>query len=291
MAKKELEVRKSWNVPSREKEATLPYLNKMYVEIEWIENALATLPNSKKILEDYIASNAPTEEAMNEEIENTVENGSIPKSTNVYPKGSFLYDAKKDRFFDTVSEDMVKRIDPTAHAELKDNVRFYYDYQIRGAFKDSCGLLAKAKETGDDGKKTASTESSALKAYKKVIDGGIFVFPRRIGINIPDTYIADDRKTICNTFDSNGNLTVFSRPMRVNTPTGERPAIASSELIPAGSRIKFTIGYTSPDYKSVIYEWLDYLCIHGISGWRNSGMGICRWREIKSDYTPYDDED
>ena len=35
-----------------------------------------------------------------------------------------------------------------------------YDYQIKGFFKDACGMLARVK----------SKKSSALKAYKKIID-------------------------------------------------------------------------------------------------------------------------
>ena len=59
---------------------------------------------------------------------------------------------------------------------------YFLNHQIRGSFKDSCGLLSKA-EYG---------LSAKLTAYKKVIDGGIMVFPRRIAIEIPEEYYNED---------------------------------------------------------------------------------------------------
>lgn len=256
----------------------------MHVEIEWLEKALATLPNNKELLAEYIASKAPDAASKEEEIEAIGEDAVMSKSINVYPKGQFSYDPEHDRFYDCFD----KKVETPEGLEVVDNIPYYYNYQIRGFFKDSCGLLSRANTAGEqDGEKIAESESSKLKAYKKVIDGGIFVFPRRVAIELPDQYLDDDGITMIDTHDENGNLRVIQRPMRTSGPTGDRTAIAASEMIPAGSRMKFTIGFTSLKFKPAIIEWLNYACVHGISGWRNSGMGICRWREIKSDYTPF----
>ena len=274
----------------------------MHVEIEWLEKALGTSPNNQDILAQYIASKAPDALSKEEEIAAIGEQEVIDQQTLIYPKGKFLKDNATGRYIDIMDQNIVvsaedaegkvewshKGLDEENDGVYEDNVPYYYNYQIRGFFKDSCGLLMRAEETDETGKKFGATESAKLKAYKKVIDGGIFVFPRRIAIEIPEFSLADDGFTMVPSYDENGRLPVLSRPLRTSGPTGERTAIASSEVIPAGSRIRFTIGMTSLKFKPAVIEWLNYAVVHGISGWRNSGLGICRWREIQADYTPFE---
>ena len=257
----------------------------MHVEVKWIEKALATLPNNKELLASYIAKNAPDAPTMAEEIEAIGEEEVMDRTVNIYPKGDFYYDPEKGKYYDPFD----KRTSPEEYENFDkvEKVPFYYNYQIRGFFKDSCGLLSRAEERDENGKKVGSTESGKLTAFKKVIDGCIFVFPRRIAIEIPETYLDDDGVTVLNSRDENGDLKILQRPLRISGPTGERVAIAASEMIPTGSSMKFTIGMTSLKFKPAIIEWLNYACVHGISGWRNSGMGVCVWREIKADYTPF----
>ena len=257
----------------------------MHVEIMWTEKALGTSPNNKELLTDYIASQAPDAKSMQEEIDAFGEEEVLNKQLNVYPKGEFSYDPEVRRYYDVLD----RRVDPKEYENLDkvQDVPYYYNYQIRGFFKDSCGLMQKAEAKDEEGKKTKTTESGKLTSYKKVIDGGIFVFPRRIAIDIPEYYLDDDGITMIPSRDENGKLRVVQRSLRTSGPSGERVAIAASEMIPAGSTMKFTIGMTSPKFKPAIIEWLNYACVHGISGWRNSGLGTCVWREIKSDYTPY----
>ena len=54
-----------------------------------------------------------------------------------------------------------------------------YDYQVKGFFKDACGMLGRIGGKTETGKKRAVNESGKLTAYKKIIDGLIFVSPRR----------------------------------------------------------------------------------------------------------------
>lgn len=276
---------------------------KMHIEIEWLEKALGTLPNNKDLLAEYIASKAPDAKSLEEEIEAVGCSEVMDKQLNVYPKGKFFMDKETGRYIDildpkieTVSDEesntyywkTIDKPDEQNEGEFVDNIPFYYNYQIRGFFKDSCGLLSKADEVDENGKKIGTTESAKIKAYKKVIDGGIFVFPRRIAIEIPEFYLEDDGFTMIPSKDEDGKLRILSRSLRISSPTGERVAIASSEFIPAGSKMRFTIGMTSLKFKPAVVEWLNYAVVHGISGWRNSGLGICRWREIKEDYTPFE---
>lgn len=120
-----------------------------------------------------------------------------------------------------------------------------WDYQIKGFFKDACAAL----------KKVPDSECGKIKAYKKEIDGLIFVEPRKIPI----------------TFD--GPITICQRPLRAQTAQGERVALASSESIPAGATIEFEIKLLLPGHEKAVMEMLDYGKLRGFGQWRNSGKG------------------
>ena len=122
---------------------------------------------------------------------------------------------------------------------------FLYDYQVKGFFKDACSCLARVP----------GTKSQALKAYRKVIDGTIFVFPRKILIQ------------------ASGEVGDCQRPLRASGPQGERVALAHSETAPAGSQIEFIIELLDESKWPVVKEWLDYGRLRGIGQWRNSGKG------------------
>lgn len=128
-----------------------------------------------------------------------------------------------------------------------------WDYQWKGFFKDTCSAL----------RKVTGTESSKIKAFKKEIDGLIFVEPRAIPI----------------VFD--GEMGVCQRPLRGQTPQGERIALASSESIPAGATMEFTITCMLDNQEAAVREWLDYGKWRGIGQWRNSGKGRFTWEEVK----------
>jgi hypothetical protein len=128
----------------------------------------------------------------------------------------------------------------------KDNGNpFLYDYQIKGFFKDACSCLMRVPDT----------KSSKLKAYKKVIDGTIFVFPRKIPIQL------------------NGKLGDCQRPLRASGPQGERVALAHSETVPVGSKIEFVIDLLDDSKWPTVEEWLEYGKLRGLGQWRNSGKG------------------
>ena len=277
-----------WNTPGE----GIP-MEKRTFEIMFTAFSLATNPNNKQIYSDYIASRAPEGVDIEDEIAALGEDEYKGKQLCIFKKGNFYYDEAADRYIDVQSNDTnLTEEEITARGlKLVTNVPFVNDYQWRGMFKDSCGLLNRAESVDETGKKTATTESSKLKAYKKVIDGGIFVYPRRIAIQVPECYIDEDNCTVLDTYDEDGKLTVIERPLRISGPTGERSAIASSEMVPVGSTMKFTVGVTNPKFWAVIEEWLNYGAVHGFSGWRNSGAGTFVWRMLKDDYTPYTEEE
>lgn len=127
-----------------------------------------------------------------------------------------------------------------------------WDYQMKGFFKDAAGMLRRVN----------GTKSKEMKAYKKIIDGLIFVKPRMIKIHCA------------------GPMGTCQRPLRAQTLQGERIALASSETVPAGSTIELKILCHCDNDIEAVKEWLNYGEMRGLGQWRNSGMGTFTWEEI-----------
>ena len=109
----------------------------------------------------------------------------------------------------------------------------------------------------------AVNESGKLTAYKKVIDGLIFVEPSRIRLDTP------------------GEITICQRSLRAQTAQGERTELSSSEECPAGTTCEMTILCLDDAHEKAVREWLDYGALRGIGQWRNSSKGRFKWEEVK----------
>jgi hypothetical protein len=126
-----------------------------------------------------------------------------------------------------------------------------YDYVLKGFAKDACGMLARVP----------GTSSSKLRAFRKIIDGLMFIEPRQIPIHL------------------SGPMSFLERPLRAQTAQGERVALARSEVAPAGSSISCTIillGNTISE--DTLREWLDYGSLRGLGSWRNASYGRFRYQ-------------
>lgn len=123
-----------------------------------------------------------------------------------------------------------------------------YDYVIKGVFKDAAGML----------RRVPGTRSAKLTAYKKVIDGLVFVSPRQI----PVTFSQGQTE-----------VGILERPLRAQTPQGERVALARSEMIDAGASMEFTLNLLDPSLEPLVREWLEYGELRGLGQWRNGGWG------------------
>jgi hypothetical protein len=128
-----------------------------------------------------------------------------------------------------------------------------WDYQWKGFFKDACGAL----------RKVTKSESAKIKAYKKEIDGLIFVGPRAIPIR------------------HEGEITLCQRPLRGQTAQGERIALATSEAIGPGAVMEFEITLLCDSHEKAVREWMDYGRLRGFGQWRNSGKGRFTWELLE----------
>ena len=90
----------------------------------------------------------------------------------------------------------------TVFSRNEDGRPILWDYQIKGFCQDACGVLRKVK----------GTKSSKIKAYKKEIDGLIFVQERQILVQTAEELSCQ-------------------RPLRANTPQGGERALQTARRL------------------------------------------------------------
>ena len=183
------------------------------IRITTTEEMLGTASADPELHTTYIASKAPDAPSLEEEVAAVGVDEVAEKATTVFPRVN--------------------------------GQPIMWDYQMKGFFKDACGVL----------RKVTGNESSKIKAFKKEIDGLIFVSPRAIPIKFT------------------GDVGTCQRPLRASTPQGERIAIASSESIPAGAVLEFEVLCMMDSHEKLIKEWMEYGKLRGLGQWRNSGKG------------------
>lgn len=267
-----------WSIPSNKLMNNIISSSRTFFG-KFLEDSLGTSPNNKEIYSTYIASRSPNATTIEEEIAAIGEDGYMDKSMTVFPKGKFF----RNRETGLMRE--VERDPLTGEEEATpDNCDivispFSFDYQWRGAIKEAWAMLQRAK-TNDEVQKALK----GLKAYKKIVDGQILISQRKVPFILPETYLDDDGITMHHTLNENGMLPVCQRPLRTSGPTGERTALACSEVVPKGSMFMITISVTDDSLWDGIDAALEYLYYHGFSQWRNSGKGSLILIEAPEDY-------
>ena len=200
----------------------------MKVRLTFIEESLGSTPAKENLLRDYIASKSSDPVKIEEEI-----------------AAHGVQAVEDDRM--------------TVFPRMADGRPIFWDYQIKGFFKDSWQMLAKAGKAGYEGGQACA----GIKAYKKTIDGLIFVFPRQIPVDLHGM-----------------KMDTCERPLRASTPMGERTSIAKSESVPDGSTLEFEITCLDPHLEECVIECLNYGKLRGLSQWRNSGKGRFTWERL-----------
>ena len=174
--------------------------------------------------------------------------GTIPLNQDMYAewvqsKATDPLAAADER--ETVTCDELIEKGTTGFHRLDDGTPMLYDYVIKGFFKDAASMLRYDTQSG----------SAKLTAYRKKIDGLIFVEPRRIPIEVV------------------GEIGILERPLRAQTAQGERVALARSEMIAPGSSIEFSVLCLSVIKEPLLREWFEYGALRGLGQWRNANYG------------------
>lgn len=193
---------------------------KYRITLTLTEDLLGTVPKSKEIYADYIASRAEdvAPDVLDDELE------TVPDADDLEERGWTGF-----------------HVHPDGGPAL-------YDYVIRGFFKEACYTL----------RQVADTASKSLTAYKKKIDGMVFVEPRLIPFVLPD----------------GAGMGVLERPLRAQTAKGERVALARSDTCPPGTTLTFTLEILGNQItRAHIEEWLWYGSRKGLGQWRSGSYG------------------
>lgn len=197
-------------------------MKELKIKIELTEEMLGMSPTDPEIYDTFIASNAPDAPTREQEIE-------------------------------ALGVEEVQRKGMTIFPKMDDGAPFLWDYQIKGFFKDTVGML----------RRVPGTACAKVKAYKKEIDGLLFVKERKVPIELSD------------------EMGTCQRPLRSDGPNGSIVALANSETVPVGSTITCTILLMRDDIEAWVRECLDYGVLRGLGQWRNSGKGRFVWCEVE----------
>ncbi len=199
------------------------------VKLTFTEPLLGTLAANEEVMSEFIAAKHPdgseSEEAQNEVAALPDVEEEIKKQSTVFPRN-------------------------------KEGQIFRYDYQMKGFFKEVCGMLRRVPGSAE------SAEKSPVRAYKKVIDGLVFVYPRECVIDLA------------------GDIDWNERPLRASTAQGERICLARSEMAPAGSTMVLTIKVLNDKLMNFVDAWLDHGADFGLGQWRGGGMGRFTWEDV-----------
>lgn len=141
------------------------------------------------------------------------------------------------------------------HRSYDGKTPIMWNYEWKGFFKDSIKSLRRDPDSA----------SAKVKAYKSIIDGCVFVEPRKIPLILPE----------------GGTVGVCERPLRAQTMQGERVALAKSETVPVGTTMEIKILLLTKEMEKVIDECMTYGMLHGIGQWRNSGKGTFTFEKVE----------
>lgn len=267
-------------------------------KIYFFEGVLATRPNDDEIFQNFIASNAPDAATRQEEIEETSVDDVFEKGTTVFPrtkKGEpMFWDYQWKGFMKEKCSFIRKNDEELSLDDLMDLMDIpkellWHAPETKKKTKKTVETEAVAEEVTEEApkkkggrkKKTDDTSNgkpscASIKAYRKEIDGNLFIFPRKIVIN------------------TNDPITLNQRPLRAFSPNqGERVALSSSEEIHGGATCDIKVAVMIDDWVDSVRRLLDYGIVHGTGQWRNSGAGRFLWQELDADgnqiggnYTP-----
>ena len=106
-------------------------MKRMHVKLTFIEPVLGTWPSNQNIAREFIASKSPDAASIEDEVAAIGADAVADKGMTVFPRND-------------------------------DGQPVLYDYQIKGFFKDACGMLSRVGGKTETGKKRAANESGKM---------------------------------------------------------------------------------------------------------------------------------
>lgn len=111
----------------------------------------------------------------------------------------------------------------------------------------------------------AGTVASGMKAYIQEVNRRVKITPRFMDLHLPEGEAID----------------IIQRPLRASGPSGERTALAISEVVPEGTTCEFMVRTETKEGMKLVIESLNEGAIHGTGQWRNAGNGTFTWEKLK----------
>ncbi len=253
------------------------------VEAELLEPFIGTVPKDKGVYAEYIMKKMETKFVVTSEPGEEV-NG--PDTSKIKELVEEDRQAAMEEIADEVNTvpDEEDSTPSTTGFHIDDEGVFFYNYMIVGNIKANLKIL---KDSG----------AVTLKAFNKASDTCIEIEPRKVRFyttTAPDDEVKDCYKEDKKLYSIISAPYTFKRPLRASTAKGERTTIVTSEIVPAGTRFKFTtkllkntMGVT-PENLVRAFKVGE---IHGLGQWRGSGSfgkyKIVNIKKLKSlDLTP-----
>jgi len=213
----------------------------MNITLEFTEPLLGTLPADPDIAREFILANHPTG------VPAADEDATLPAADDVFEKSI------------------------TTFARV-DGKPIVWDYQIKGFFKDAClAMIDMQSHTQDSLKKAGLTKYM----YKRTIDNVIFPRPRFIALEQPDG--PPEWPNWESLPEGPMGLKLLQRPLRKENPRGGTTCLATSEIIPPGTKLQCEICIGADRLEPYVVEWLDYGALKGLGQWRNASYGRFAW--------------
>jgi hypothetical protein len=195
-------------------------MKSMRVRITFTQEVLGTASNNPEIYKEHIAKKSGDADKIAEEMSTLPAEGMEEKSMTVFHRDG--------------------------------GTPILYDYMIAGFIKEALGAATEYGQI-DLGRKQKITKYT----HKRVVDNHIFIFPRKIKLNMP----------------AGSTIGTCIRPLRAETMRGERIALAKSETVPEGTTAEFVIVLFENALEGAVVEALDKGEFKGIGQWRNAGNG------------------
>lgn len=205
-------------------------LHTMKVRVLFFTPILGSTPTDPEVYVDYIANKIDVADSTlsDEEVKALVK------------RKEMMLDSSQEEDDADVESDRGMTVFPRDD----DGTPIFWNYQWRGFFKEACSML----------RKDSDKLSSLITAFKKEVDGRIFIKERKIPIKFE------------------GEIGDCHRTLRATTAKGDRVAISHSESIPAGAMCEFIVGVMDEKMLDIVKEWLEYGSLHGMGQWRSSGL-------------------
>lgn len=257
--------------------------NSFHIEIEFISDILGSTPKSVDVFKDFLVSRH--NELAQKYAKANSKNVTIAKYSG---QGQMDVDSELDKIFKTIEAELGRKLTGSEREQLlSDNSEDFIlellgesaDNKAQVFLKDSNGLPYLSSHTVKGFLKSAAEAISRTRPVKagkynhSYAASSKYVNTMMLASDV--FFFKGDGKREDIKRDGDGNPSMLSRPLRAKTAQGDRVALASSEVVSAGTRARFVVcvfgGDKAPVTQRDLEDAFEYGVLQGFGSWRGSG--------------------